>query len=91
MPAHPDPTVQRRRQALGRVVRRHRRQLGLSQGELADRARCDRQSINRVENAAYSPSLDRLFLLADALNVSLGALFVAVDADLAAEARQVAS
>jgi DNA-binding XRE family transcriptional regulator len=39
------------------------------------RRACDRQSINRVENAAYSPSLDRVFKLADALGLSLSDLF----------------
>jgi putative transcriptional regulator len=57
------------------VVRARRKALGLSQEKLAERAGCDRQSINRVENAAYSPSLDRVFLLANALGVSLAELF----------------
>jgi putative transcriptional regulator len=57
------------------VVRAKRKSLGLSQEKLAERAGCDRQSINRVENAAYSPSLDRVFKLADALGMSLSDLF----------------
>jgi len=57
------------------VVRARRKALGLSQEKLAERAGCDRQSINRVENAAYSPSLDRVFLLANALGVGLADLF----------------
>jgi putative transcriptional regulator len=57
------------------VVRAKRKSLGLSQEKLAERAGCDRQSINRVENAAYSPSLDRVFKLADALGLSLSDLF----------------
>ena len=57
-----------------------RKALGLSQEKLAERAGCDRQSINRVENAAYSPSLDRVFLLADALGVQLAELLADVDA-----------
>jgi transcriptional regulator with XRE-family HTH domain len=48
---------------------------GLSQEKLAEKAGCDRQSINRVENAAYSPSLDRIFKLADGLGLSLPELF----------------
>lgn len=59
----------------GEVVRARRKSLGLSQEKLAEKAGCDRQSINRVENAAYSPSLDRLFKLADALGVSMSDLF----------------
>lgn len=57
------------------MVRAKRKSLGLSQEKLAERAGCDRQSINRVENAAYSPSLDRVFKLADALGTSLSDLF----------------
>lgn len=55
----------------GQAVRRHRKALGLSQEALAELAGCDRQSVNRIENAAYSPSLDRAWRLADALGVPL--------------------
>lgn len=75
MPPSPNPSVQRRRLTFGAVVRAKRKSLGLSQEKLAERAGCDRQSINRVENAAYSPSLDRVFKLADALGLSLSDLF----------------
>lgn len=57
------------------MIRAKRKSLGLSQEKLAEKAGCDRQSINRVENAAYSPSLDRVFKLADALGLSLSDLF----------------
>jgi transcriptional regulator with XRE-family HTH domain len=79
VPPSPNPSVQRRRLAFGQVVRIRRKALGLSQEKLAERAGCDRQSINRVENAAYSPSLDRVFRLADALGVSLSELFTDFD------------
>src|SRR5215213_9309854 len=75
MPPSPNPSVQRRRLSFGAVVRAKRKSLGLSQEKLAEKAGCDRQSINRVENAAYSPSLDRVFKLADALGMSLSDLF----------------
>lgn len=80
VPPSPNLSVQRRRLAFGQVVRIRRKALGLSQEKLAERAGCDRQSINRVENAAYSPSLDRVFRLADALGVSLSELFAEFDA-----------
>lgn len=54
---------------LGENVRRHRQALGWTQDDLAQRAGVDRKSINRIETAAYSPSVDRLFLVADALGV----------------------
>jgi len=75
VPASPNPYVQTRRLAFGQVVRARRKALGLSQEKLAERAGCDRQSINRVENAAYSPSLDRVFLLSNALGIGLADLF----------------
>ena len=65
--------------SFGAVVRAKRKSLGLSQEKLAEKAGCDRQSINRVENAAYSPSLDRVFKLADALGMSLSDLFEEFD------------
>ena len=75
VPPSPNASVQRRRLSFGAVVRAKRKSLGLSQEKLAEKAGCDRQSINRVENAAYSPSLDRVFKLADALGLSLSDLF----------------
>jgi transcriptional regulator with XRE-family HTH domain len=62
--------AQRRRERLGDNVRRHRQALGWTQDELAHHAGVDRKSINRIEKAAYSPSIDRLFLVADALGVT---------------------
>jgi len=40
---------------------------------------CDRQSISRVENGAYSPSMDRLWTLADALQCPLSELLTATE------------
>lgn len=67
----------------GQAVRRHRKSHGLSQERLAERAHCDRQSINRLENAAYSPSLVRIGEVAAALGVPPSVLF--------AEAEQIMS
>lgn len=78
-----DGTARQRRRAFGAAVRARRKTLGLSQEALAGLAGCDRQSINRVENAAYSPSLDRVFPLADALGCTVGDLFADVDVILA--------
>jgi transcriptional regulator with XRE-family HTH domain len=59
----------RRRKALGARVRALRSERGWTQEQLAHHTGFDRKSVNRIENAAYSPSVDRLFLLADALGV----------------------
>jgi len=63
-----------RRKALGHAIRLRRQSLGLSQEELADRAGIERKSVSRVETGAYSPSVDRLWSLSDALAVSPEAL-----------------
>lgn len=73
------PQTRDRNRAVGDTVRALRKKAGLSQEQLAELAGCDRQSVNRVENAAYSPSLHRVFLLADALRVPVGRLVAAAD------------
>jgi transcriptional regulator with XRE-family HTH domain len=62
---------------MARVVRARRHALGLTQAQVAQRVGCDRQTINRVENAEVSPSLDRWFSVADALEVTLTDLIAA--------------
>jgi transcriptional regulator with XRE-family HTH domain len=47
------------REAVARTVRDRRTALGLSQQRLAEQVGCDRQTINRVENAQVSPPVDR--------------------------------
>ncbi|HST66160.1 MAG TPA: helix-turn-helix transcriptional regulator [Mycobacteriales bacterium] len=74
-PVPPVPPARDRRVSFGAAVRARRTALGLSQEALARRAGCDRQSIIRVETATHSPSLDRVFVLADALELSLPELF----------------
>lgn len=48
---------------------------GLTQEELAELAGVDRKSISRMETGAYSPSLDRVWRVADALQISLADFF----------------
>jgi transcriptional regulator with XRE-family HTH domain len=69
-------TAFERRMILGNNVRVRRKALGLSQERLAQLAGCDRQSINRLENGAYSSSADRLWRVADALGVAMAVLFM---------------
>ncbi|WP_456598816.1 helix-turn-helix domain-containing protein [Blastococcus sp. SYSU DS0616] len=63
-----------RRKALGQAIRTRRQSLGLSQEQLADRAGIERKSVSRVETGAYSPSVDSLWSISDALEVPLHAL-----------------
>jgi len=79
MPRVLSPQVHARRLALARVVRARRTSLGLTQVQLAQRVGCDRQTINRIENAVVSPSLDTCFAVADALDAPLADLVAAVD------------
>lgn len=53
-----------------------RKQYGYSQGKLAKLAGVTRQTINAIENAKYSPSLELAFTLANLLNVTVDELFI---------------
>lgn len=56
---------------IGKVVRRLRLELGLSQHALAERAQCNRSQVTRIERAENATSLDTLQDIARALGVSL--------------------
>jgi transcriptional regulator with XRE-family HTH domain len=62
------------RLAMGQAVTARRSRLGLTQGELAALAGCDRQTINRLENAHCSPTLDQWLKVATALRMPLSGL-----------------
>lgn len=51
----------------------------LTQEQLAEASGFDRKTINRIENGRHSPSLDRVFVLADALQVEPFELFRPMD------------
>jgi DNA-binding XRE family transcriptional regulator len=61
--------------AIGREIRRHRRRLGLSQEQLAERAGLHRNYVGFLERGERNASLTTLFALARSLNVSLTELF----------------
>jgi ribosome-binding protein aMBF1 (putative translation factor) len=67
-----------RREALAERVRDLRVARGWSQEQLAARAGLDRKTVNRLENATYSPAADRLFVLADALGVAASELLAGI-------------
>ena len=77
-----DDHIMQRRYDLGTAIYQRRKTRGLTQDELAEIIGFDRKSINRVENGAHAITIDRLWLIADALQVSLG--------DLAADAADIA-
>ena len=56
-------------------VREFRKNMGLSQLELAKSIGVSRQTINMIENNKYNPTLERCLNLAKALNTDLNSLF----------------
>jgi putative transcriptional regulator len=56
-------------------VKQARRDLGLTQGELADKVNVSRQTIGLIEKNRYNPSLKLCIALAKALNKTLDQLF----------------
>lgn len=69
----------RRRQALGASVRQARLERGWTQEQLAQETGFDRKSVNRVETGAYAPSVDRLFVLAEALGTTAARLLAGIE------------
>lgn len=57
-------------QSIGVRVRRHRKQNGLSQEELAERTETSRVYISNIERGEATPSLEVLLSIANALSVS---------------------
>jgi transcriptional regulator with XRE-family HTH domain len=75
VPLDPLPDwVHPRQQEIGVRIRAIRRDVGLTQEQLAERVGCDRKTIIRWENAYSVPDLIDLLLLAYALDVELAAL-----------------
>lgn len=57
-------------------IRSLRTEKGLSQEELARRCGVTRQTVNAIENNKYDPTLSLAFRLADALGITVDALFL---------------
>ncbi|MDO4261696.1 MAG: helix-turn-helix transcriptional regulator [Eubacteriales bacterium] len=58
-------------------IRMKRKELGLSQEELAKRCGVSRQTVNAIENNKYDPTLALAFALARELQVTVDELFMA--------------
>lgn len=56
-------------------IRARRRELGLSQEELAKRCGVSRQTVNAIENNKYDPTLSLAFRLAAELGRTVDELF----------------
>lgn len=57
-------------------IRERRRELGISQEELARRCGVSRQTVNAIENNKYDPTLSLAFRLARELETPVDSLFV---------------
>ncbi len=57
------------------VIRDRRKELGLSQEELAKKCGVSRQTVNAIENNKYDPTLTLAFRLAGELGITVDGLF----------------
>lgn len=57
-------------------IRSRRKELSLSQEELAKRCHVSRQTINAIENNKYDPTLSLAFRLAEELYLTVDELFI---------------
>lgn len=64
------------KQRFGKAIRRRRRELDLSQEELAERAEMHRTYISDIERGIVNPSLEVIEKLTDALGTTVAELFV---------------
>jgi len=71
--------------AFGRALRRERVRAGLSQEELAFRAKVDRTFVSRAERGERQPALTTVLLLARALGIRAAVLVEATEKDLKAD------
>lgn len=60
-----------KREHVASIIQTARVQKGWTQLEVAERMGCQVQTINKIENARYSPNADILYLLFDCLDITL--------------------
>ncbi|HTB49386.1 MAG TPA: helix-turn-helix domain-containing protein [Solirubrobacteraceae bacterium] len=69
--------------ALGRVIRKRRKQKGMSVAELAEAADFERRDLVKIEAGELDPGFDGLVVLADGLGVPLEAIVPPDDGEAA--------
>ena len=79
---HKHPGIEYR---FGKAIRRRRRELDLSQEELAEKSGLHRNYISSIENGERNPSLKNIAKLAAALDLSVAALFANYDIEVKSE------
>lgn len=73
------------KQRFGKAIRRRRRELDLSQEELAERAELHRTYVSDIERGDRNPSLENIEKLAKALGIKVSALFISYGVDETSE------
>lgn len=63
-------TTKQRRTAIAVRLREQRSDAGLTQETLAKKAGLDRKTVNRIENALFSPSVDTIYRLCGVLGTT---------------------
>ena len=58
------------------IIRNRRKEVGLSQEELAKKCGVSRQTVNAIENNKYDPTLSLAFSLARELKITVDQLFI---------------
>lgn len=58
------------------TIREKRKQMGISQEELAKKCGVSRQTVNAIENNKYDPTLALAFRLAQELGTTVDKLFI---------------
>jgi transcriptional regulator with XRE-family HTH domain len=76
------PNDARIRRAFGGVLRRYREAGKLTQDALAERAECSQVYVSLLEQGKQSPSLVRLFDLADALGATPHEILISLEDEL---------
>lgn len=64
---------------LGETLKAARHQAGLTQEELAARAKLSREYVSKLERGQQSPTVDTLFRLCDILGVKASAILAEVE------------
>ncbi|WP_439671220.1 Transcriptional regulator, XRE family protein [Cupriavidus necator] len=63
---------------VGKRLAERRKELGLSQATLGERLGLEKESVSRIESGKIAPSLSRLAMFCDALNLSFEELLMDV-------------
>ncbi len=69
----------------GKAIRRRRRELDLSQEELAEKAELHRNYVSGIETGTRNPSLKNIEKLAKALDIPITRLFSEYDVEVESE------